>query len=208
MQNASITWSTPGGEKICSRVIHFRLRGATEGDLLDWQDNDLIGGDFNTIWPMRRIIVWSGRWMEDWQSGFMHRWKYWWWCLSSLVGQRMSTAIFLSCLYLRHYCVTPVGRHEWPDGCAKELIGGSLGPFHQPVFHPGARCTHWDYADVHFSTCKIIAYLPGLSLQTYSSDTWANTWCDITLKSMLASAKTHFPSCFIASDKTALSKLS
>ena len=48
-QNASITWSTPGGEKIGSRVIHFRLRGATEGDLLDWQDNDLIGGDFNTI---------------------------------------------------------------------------------------------------------------------------------------------------------------
>ena len=87
----------------------------------------------------------------------------------------MSTAIFLSCLYLRHYSVTPVGQHEWPDGCAKELIGGNLGPFHQPVFHPGAGCTHWDYADVHFSTGKIIAYLPGLSLQTYSSDTWANT---------------------------------
>ena len=48
MQNASITWSTPGGEKIGSRVIHFRLRGTAEGDLLDWQDNDLIGGDFNT----------------------------------------------------------------------------------------------------------------------------------------------------------------
>ena len=203
---------------------------------------------------MRMMIVWLGRWMEDWQSGFLHRWNYsrtksdirtfskqwstclkatnvfsrsltvvthflgntcpklwvdfyvrqpiscWWWCISSLVGQRMSTAIFLSCLYLRHYCVTPVGQHEWPDGCAKELIGGSLGPFHQPVFHPRASCTHWEIMQIYTSRTDIFPNLFQWHLDRYRL-------CHPP-KTMLACAKTYFPPCWIAGYKTAFSELS
>ena len=196
---------------------------------------------------MKIMIVWLGRWMEDWQSGFLHRWNYsrtksehslssgllvlrqpmssvalwqWWlifwvthviscgctvgnhfyvrqpiscwrWCLSSLV--------FLSCLYLRH-CVTPVGQHEWPDGCAKELIGGSLGPFHQPVFHPRASCTHWEIMQIYTSRTDIFPNLFQWHLDRYRL-------CHPP-KTMLACAKSYFPPCWIAGYKATFSELS
>ena len=98
------------------------------------------------------------------------------------------------------YCVTPVGRHEWPDGCAKELIGGNLGPFHQPVFHPRASCTHWEIMQICTSRTDIFQNLFQWHLDRYRL-------CRPP-KTMLACAKTYFPPCWIASYKTAFSELS